>query len=150
MCKVHVKDDDDDEVAIEILSGQHSYIPIPQYVPVPQPTAPAPVPIPQPDAPDSHSAWNMTCYGKDGSSYEIVWQANLQSLLVRRTGKTFIATYHGYTEQISPSAFKAVANGHGRILTVIFGGTSPSLHADRNSDGSSGGTDACSVTGGSD
>jgi hypothetical protein len=92
----------------------------------------------------------MTCYAKDGSTYEVVWQGNLQSLLVRRTGKTFVATYHGHPEQISPNAFKVVANGYGRTLTVVFGGESSSLHADRNSDGSVGGTDVCSVTGGSD
>jgi hypothetical protein len=92
----------------------------------------------------------MTCYGKDGSSYEVVWQGNLQSLPVRLTDNTFVATYHGYTEQISSNAFKVVANGHGGTLTVIFEGTAPSLHADRNSDGSQGGTDACSLTGGGD
>jgi hypothetical protein len=42
-----------------------------------------------------------------------VWQGNLQSILARKTGKTFVATYYGHPEQISPSAFKVVANGYG-------------------------------------
>lgn len=153
LCKLHVKDDDDDEeVSVEILSGGHSYVPVPvpQYVPVPQPQPVAPTPAPQPSGLVTHSIWNVTCYTKDGSTYEVVWQGNLQTLLVRRTGRKFVATYHGYPEQISSSAFRVVANGHGRTLTVIFEGTSSSLHADKNSDGSVGGTDACSVTGGSD
>jgi hypothetical protein len=151
MCKIHVKDDDDDEeVAVEKLNRAHSYIPTPQYVPVPpQPQPVAPTPTQHPNSPVAHSIWNMTCYAKDGSTYEFVWQSNLQSLLIRRTGKTFVAAYHGHPEQLSPSAFNVVATGYGRKLTAVFGGESSSLSADRNSDGSIGGIDTCSITGGS-
>ena len=140
-----------DEVAIEILNGGHSYIPVPQYVPIPpQPPPVVPTPTPQPNSPVAHSVWNMTCYAKDGSTYEVVWQSTLESLLVRRTGKTFVAAYHGHAEQLSSSSFKVVASGYKRRLTAIFGGESSSLRADRNNDGSTGGVDVCSVTGGSD
>jgi hypothetical protein len=154
MCKIHVKGgDDDEEVAIEILNGGPGYT-VPQYVPVPQlrPVAPtpAPAPAPQPNGPVTHSIWSMICYATDGSTYDVVWQGKLQSLLVRRTGKTFVATYHGYIEQISPNAFKVTAKGYGRTLTAMFGGQTSSLHADRNSDGSAGATDTCFITGGSD
>lgn len=151
ICKIYVKDDDDEEVTIEILSGGHNYVPLPRYVPEPpQPQPVAPTPTPQPSGSVAHSVWNMTCYAKEGSTYEVVWQSNLQTLLVRRTGKTFVAAYHGHAEQISAGAFRVIASGYKRTLTAIFGGESSSLRADRNSDGSTGGIDNCSVTGGSD
>jgi len=147
-CKIHVKGDDDDEVTVEILSGGvPRYVPTPQFVPAP---APSPAPAPQPSGSVSHATWYMTCTASNGSTYEVSWQANLQSLFVRATGKTFVATYHGRATQISPSAFSVVASGYGRTLRVIFEGPSSSLHADRNGDGTVGGTDRCTVTGGSD
>jgi hypothetical protein len=150
-CKIHVKDDDDDEeVTVQILSGGGSrYVPTPQFVPTPAP-APAPVPEPQPNGSVSHATWYMTCTSSNGSTYEVSWHSKPQTLTVRATGKTFVATYGGYATQISPSAFSVVATGYGRTLRVIFEGPSSSLHADKNGDGAPGATDKCAVTGGSD
>jgi hypothetical protein len=148
-CKIHVKGDDDDEVTVQILSGGGpQYVPTPQFVPTP--VAPAPAPAPQPSGSVVHAIWYMTCTGSNGSTYEVSWQSKTQSLTVRATGKTFVATYGGYATQISPSAFSVVATGYRRTLRVIFEGPSSSLHADKNGDGTPGATDKCAVTGGSD
>jgi len=150
-CMVHVKNENVEDAQVEILSGGMSY-PVPRYVPVPQPqpVAPAPTPVQRPSGEVVHTIWNMTCYAKDGSTYEVVWQGISKTLLIRKTGRTFVASYEGQAKQLTPSAFEVVAHGYGRTLTATFQGPYSALHANKNSDGSPGGSDACKVTGGSD
>jgi hypothetical protein len=119
-------------------------------VPAPPPVYAAPTYTASGSAIEHHAIWFMTCLGADGATYEVTWNAHLHQLLIRGTGKTYVAHYSGQAMPISPTAFSVSAYRYDRELLAIFSGPDSSMHIDPNAYGSGERTEHCWVTGGID